>query len=167
MLEGQELELKYEIFKNKFEAGKKLGRIKRISRIIIIILIMLNITSIIFFYNRDIGFILSGKSENFEYQESMIIKTNNYYYFTFGNIKENQNNVKSIEKITLLSDDKLIISSTNKLSGIQKEKIGYNELFTKEKFKNINNWYYKIEYTDKNNQKQEEILKLEARRIEK
>lgn len=147
--------------------SKKRRKKKFILKIIFIIFILVCILSSIWLYkNRDWGYLLNGESENFSYSDSMFLHDNGIYYFTFGNIEiKNENIIRDdIVFIRLKCGDRLIIGSSNILTGMTHETKGYDELFPKEVVKNIDDWYYEITYTI-DDITQTEILKIESESI--
>lgn len=162
-----DIEERYKELKPIYEAANKIRKIKIISISIIILISTISISAILILYNRNLGYTFNGESESFIYRDSMLVKTNNKYYLAFGDLHIMNKEVKSIDYTTLLCNDRLIIKASRVLTGIHEEKIGYNELFPKEVYKNIDQWYLKIEYTTIDNQQKEEVIKLEAKRIGK
>ncbi len=149
------------------EEVRKRKKYNKIFILAISILIIVFITILISLYkNRDWGFYLNGESQNFTYNDSIFFYDNGTYYFTFGNIKTKNKNITidDIKYIELKSNDRLIIGSSNILTGITHENKGYDELFPKEVVNNIDNWYYKITYT-KNNQTFTEIINIENEKM--
>jgi len=149
------------------EEMKKRKKYNKVFIFAISILIIIFITILILIYkNRDWGFYLNGESKNFIYNDSMFFYDNGTYFFTFGNIKTKNEEITldDITYIELKSNDRLIIGSSNILTGITHENKGYDELFPKEVVNNIDNWYYKITYT-KNNQTFTEILNIENKKM--
>lgn len=121
---------------------------KTITLVSIIFIILTSIISIYLYNNRDWGYFLNGESENFKYSNSMFIHDNGTYYLMFGQfeIKNNEIKEEDINYIELKCKDRLIIGSSNILTGYTRESKGYDELFPKNVAKNIDDWYYEITY---------------------
>ena len=113
--------------------------------------------------NKDLGYELSGETENFKYEHILFLRDNGLYYIMFGQceIKNPDISKDNITRVTLKSDDRLIISSNTFLTGVSTERKGYDELFPKEVVKNVNNWYYEIEYKI-NDKTYTDIIKLNS-----
>ncbi len=119
--------------------------------------ILSTITYYINNYGKIVIYELSGESENFSYTNGMFIKSNTKNILSSGELI-----VKNIEELSesniisviLKSDNQIIIGGNTYLSI---EDNGYNEIFTKEKINNINNWYLEITYEDDDTIKTEKI----------
>ena len=118
--------------------------------------------------NKDLGYELTGETENFKYEHILFLRDNGLYYIMFGQceIKNPDLSKDNITKVTLKSDDRLIISSNTFLTGVSTERKGYDELFPKEVVKNIDNWYYEIEYNI-NGEIHTDIIKLSNENLTK
>ncbi len=58
--------------------------------------------------------------------------------------------MEDITSVTLKCNDRLIVSSSNFLQGMQKENKGYDEFFPKEVVKNLDKWKLEITYKTDN-----------------
>lgn len=142
--------------KKKEKKRKWLGFI-----VIPIILIIILLLSYSLFSNRSWAYKLSGESENFKYNNSIFIYDSKTYYYMFGTLdfKNESINEDSIVSIRLMCDDRLIVGSNNILYQPLREHKGYDEYFPDKVVKNLDNWYFEIEYKDGDNIKTE-ILNL-------
>lgn len=149
--------------KEELENKLKRSRIINILTIVISIIVIM-IISILFMLNKqckneDFTYRLSGESENFSYYNAYFTLVNNKYYLHYGEVEINNKDIKKITNVTLKCNDRLIIGSDEFLSGVSEENKGYDELFPQEVVDNINDWYFEIKYTIKDNEKVE-ILRL-------
>ena len=144
-------------FKYEKKRSKKRITLFIITSILLITFILSTITYYINNYGKIVIYELSGESENFSYTNGMFIKSNTKNILSSGelivkNIEElSESNIVSV---ILKSDNQIIIGGTTNLSI---EDNGYNEIFTKEKINNINNWYLEITYEDDDTIKTEKI----------
>ena len=83
-----------------------------------------------------------GWIKNFSYNNMIFIKDHNVYYLVYGNNNIKNSNIKleDITSVTLKCNDKLIVSSSDFLQGMQSENKGYDEYFPKEVVKNLDKW---------------------------
>lgn len=132
-----------------------------------IILILLIIISLAIFFINKINsnkvniYTISGESTNFYYSNAMFISSKIKNIYVYGNIieKTNKVSVDDIIKVTLKSDDRLIISSSSLPKQISIENYGYDELFPESVVNNLDNWYIEVVYKI-DNQENTEIIKL-------
>lgn len=132
-----------------------------------IILILLIIISLTIFSINKINsnkvniYTISGESTNFYYSDAMFISSKIKNIYVYGNIieKTNKVSVDDIIKVTLKSDDRLIISSSSLPKQISIENYGYDELFPESVVNNLDNWYIEVVYKI-DNQENTEIIKL-------
>lgn len=132
-----------------------------------IILILLIIISLAIFFINKINsnkvniYTISGESTNFYYSDAMFISSKIKNIYVYGNIieKTNKVSVDDIIKVTLKSDDRLIISSSSLPKQISIENYGYDELFPESVVNNLDNWYIEVVYKI-DNQENTEIIKL-------
>lgn len=132
-----------------------------------IILILLIIISLTIFSINKINsnkvniYTISGESTNFYYSNAMFISSKIKNIYVYGNIieKTNKVSVDDIIKVTLKSDDRLIISSNSLPKQISIENYGYDELFPESVVNNLDNWYIEVVYKI-DNQENTEIIKL-------
>lgn len=132
-----------------------------------IILILLIIISLAIFFINKINsnkvniYTISGESTNFYYSNAMFISSKIKNIYVYGNIieKTNKVSVDDIIKVTLKSDDRLIISSNSLPKQISIENYGYDELFPESVVNNLDNWYIEVVYKI-DNQENTEIIKL-------
>lgn len=146
---------------------KKYDKFKRIASAILVFLILITVTiGYLSYKNRDWGYILKGESENFIHDNSIFLYSNGTYYFMFGNFEFKNSSISEddIVYVELKCGDRLIIGSSDFLSGSTKENKGYDELFPKEVANNVNNWYYEITYIV-DGEKTTEILDIESESI--
>ena len=144
-------------------------KILRLWYIVPITLIILFIPIFMFLHeNRDLSYELHSKSENFNIEHFLFIRDNGYYYLIPGHLQITNENISedNITDVALMSDERLIYRSNRFITEISTEKKGYNELFSNEVVKNIDNWYYKITYTINDNQKTE-IIKFDVEDLTK
>ena len=144
-------------------------KILRLWYIVPITLIILFIPIFMFLHeNRDLSYELHSKSENFNIEHFLFIRDNGYYYLIPGHLQITNENISedNITDVALMSDERLIYRSNRFITEISTEKKGYNELFSNEVVKNIDNWYYKITYTINDNQKTE-IVKFDVEDLTK
>lgn len=154
--ERDRLLIMYANEKKKEKKRKWLGFI-----IILIILIIFLLLSYSLFSNRSWAYKISGESENFKYNNSIFIYDSKTYYYMFGTLDfKNENiNKDSIVSIRLMCADRLIVGSSNILYQPLREHKGYDEYFPDNVVKNLDDWYFEIEYKDGENIKTE-ILNL-------
>lgn len=100
---------------------------------------------------------ISGESENFYYNNALFISSNIKNIFVYGEL-ENKTRDINITNVALMSGERLIIRSDSLPKGMSIENYGYDELFSKEVVKNLDNWYLEITY---NNSKETKTEKLE------
>lgn len=146
---------------------QKYDRFKRIATTILVFLIIITISvGYLSYKNRDRGYILKGESENFIHDNSIFLYSNGTYYFMFGNFEFKNSSISEddIVYVELKCGERLIIGSSNFLSGSTKENKGYDELFPKEVANDVDNWYYEITYIV-DGEKITEILDIESESI--
>lgn len=85
---------------------------------------------------------ISGESENFYYNNALFISSNIKNIFVYGEL-ENKTRDINITNVALMSGERLIIRSDSLPKGMSIENYGYDELFSKEVVKNLDNWYLK------------------------
>lgn len=124
--------------------------------VVSLLLITFILSTIVYFfgnYGKNVTYELYGASDNFEYSYGLLIKSPQINLLNIGKIsiinekiEENQ-----LKKISLMYKDEIIYSysggdllSTNGV--LLQEKNGYNEIFTEEKLKNVDDWELIIEY---------------------
>lgn len=149
-LEKSEINTHNELLLSLSNEKRKYNKFKKTITLVSIIFILLtSIVSIYLYNNRDWGYFLNGESENFKYSDSMFIHDNGTYYLMFGQFEIKNNEIKEtdINYIELKCKDRLIIGSSNILTGYTRESKGYDELFPKNVAKNIDDWYYEITYS--------------------
>ncbi len=149
---------------------KKKNKIKLILGIIISIIFIIGISLGIYYKNQNKVkiYTIEGESENFYYSDAMFITSKIKNIYIYGNIIPKGNNIKleDINRITLKSDNRLIISSNTLPKQISIESYGYDELFPKKVVDNLDNWYLEISY-NVNDKEQKEIIKLRNEMIMK
>lgn len=134
-----------------------------------LVLILLTIFICVKLYqNRDFAYELNGNSQNFAVNHLMFMRDNGYYYLYPGNFEIKNSNIseETIISISLMSEQRLIYSSNRYVRDISIEKKGYNELFPNEVAQNVDNWYFKIEYSI-NEDIKIELIKLELKDLNK
>lgn len=144
-------------FKYEKKRSKKRITLFIITSILLITFILSTITYYINNYGKIVIYELSGESENFSYTNGMFIKSNTKNILSSGElIVKNSEKISesNIISVILKSDNQIIIGGNTYLSI---EDNGYNEIFTKEKINNINNWYLEITYEDDDTIKTEKI----------
>ena len=144
---------------------KEKNKILLLISIITIIFILFVSALFIYFinnYNKFKVYSLSGESENFVYNEGLFIDTNQEYFYTFGQLSHNKSSLDlNILKISLKNGEELIFEDQYRLGGYLSELKGYNEIFTEDKVKKIDNWTLEITYLDKDsNIEKKEKIKL-------
>ena len=131
---------------------KKIKLYKVICGMVIVSTFLLFICGILFIKNLSYAYKFNGESENFSYNNMIFIKDHNVYYLAYGNNNIKNLNIKleDITSVTLKCNDRLIVSSSDFLQGIQREHKGYNEFFPKEVVKNLDKWKLEITYKTDN-----------------
>lgn len=139
---------------------------KVISGVIIVCTLLLFICGIGWIKNLSYAYKFNGESENFSYNNMIFIKDHNVYYLVYGNNNIKNSNIKleDITSVTLKCNDKLIVSSSDFLQGMQSENKGYDEYFPKEVVKNLDKWRLEITYNI-NNKEFTDIVELEKSRL--
>lgn len=99
---------------------------------------------------------ISGESENFYYNNALFISSNIKNIFVYGEL-ENKTRDINITNVALMSGERLIIRSDSLPKGMSIENYGYDELFSKEVVKNLNNWYLEITYSNSKETKTEKL----------
>lgn len=99
---------------------------------------------------------ISGESENFYYNNALFISSNIKNIFVYGEL-ENKTRDINITNVALMSGERLIIRSDSLPKGMSIENYGYDELFSKEVVKNLDNWYLEITYSNSKETKTEKI----------
>lgn len=99
---------------------------------------------------------ISGESENFYYNNALFISSNIKNIFVYGEL-ENKTRDINITNVTLMSGERLIIRSDSLPKGMSIENYGYDELFSKEVVKNLDNWYLEITYSNSKETKTEKL----------
>ena len=123
-------------------------------------LITFILSTIIYFfgnYGKTVVYQLYGESENFSYTDGMFVKSNTKNILVAGDLtfKDTEKiNEEDIISVILKSDNQVIIGGTNNISI---EDNGYNEIFSKEKIDNIDNWYLEVTFEDDSGTKIEKI----------
>lgn len=143
--------------------NKKNKKIIIIALIIFIIFMSFFILGIYFLnnYGKTTVYKLYGESENFTYLDGLLIKSNDKNILVQGKIISNNEDIiktENIRHISLKSSNQIIIGGS--FGGINVEDNGYNEIFTKEKLNNLNNWYIEVIYNIEGQEKTE-IIKIQ------
>ena len=99
---------------------------------------------------------ISGESENFYYNNALFISSNIKNIFDYGEL-ENKTRDINITNVALMSGERLIIRSDSLPKGMSIENYGYDELFSKEVVKNLDNWYLEITYSNSKETKTEKL----------
>ena len=99
---------------------------------------------------------ISGESENFYYNNALFISSNIKNIFVYGEL-ENKTRDINIANVALMSGERLIIRSDSLPKGMSIENYGYDELFSKEVVKNLDNWYLEITYSNSKETKTEKL----------
>ncbi len=99
---------------------------------------------------------ISGESENFYYNNALFISSNVKNIFVYGEL-ENKTRDINITNVALMSGERLIIRSDSLPKGMSIENYGYDELFSKEVVKNLDNWYLEITYSNSKETKTEKL----------
>lgn len=99
---------------------------------------------------------ISGESENFYYNNALFISSNIKNIFVYGEL-ENKTRDINIINVALMSGERLIIRSDSLPKGMSIENYGYDELFSKEVVKNLDNWYLEITYSNSKETKTEKL----------
>jgi len=99
---------------------------------------------------------ISGESENFYYNNALFISSNIKNIFVYGEL-ENKTRDINITNVALMSGERLIIRSDSLPKGMSIENYGYDELFSKEVVKNLDNWYLEITYSNSKETKTEKL----------
>lgn len=99
---------------------------------------------------------ISGESENFYYNNALFISSNIKNIFVYGELKNKTRDI-NITNVALMSGERLIIRSDSLPKGMSIENYGYDELFSKEVVKNLDNWYLEITYSNSKETKTEKL----------
>lgn len=99
---------------------------------------------------------ISGESENFYYNNALFISSNIKNIFVYGELEYKTRDI-NITNVSLMSGERLIISSDSLPKGISIENYGYDELFPEEVVKNLDNWYLEITYSNSKETKTEKL----------
>lgn len=99
---------------------------------------------------------ISGESENFYYNNALFISSNIKNIFVYGEL-ENKTRDINITNVALMSGERLIIRSDSLPKVMSIENYGYDELFSKEVVKNLDNWYLEITYSNSKETKTEKL----------
>lgn len=99
---------------------------------------------------------ISGESENFYYNNALFISSNIKNIFVYGEL-ENKTRDINITNVALMSGERLIIRSDSLPKGMSIENYGYDEFFSKEVVKNLDNWYLEITYSNSKETKTEKL----------
>lgn len=99
---------------------------------------------------------IRGESENFYYNNALFISSNIKNIFVYGEL-ENKTRDINITNVALMSGERLIIRSDSLPKGMSIENYGYDELFSKEVVKNLDNWYLEITYSNSKETKTEKL----------
>jgi hypothetical protein len=99
---------------------------------------------------------ISGESENFYYNNALFISSNVKNIFVYGELEYKTRDI-NITNVSLMSGERLIISSDSLPKGISIENYGYDELFPEEVVKNLDNWYLEITYSNSKETKTEKL----------
>ncbi len=132
--------------------NKKTKRNLLMFTLIIFLLIIFTILFCYFInsYNKIVVYKLSAVNDNFRYINSTLTISNMKNILVLGNIQIANHDIdmEDIKTVCLKeSENNLIICKNVFFSGVLVEDYGYNELFDKEKLKNLDNWYLEITYT--------------------
>ena len=152
----------------KEEKNKK--RKKLIISSVLILTILLISTLLIFFinnYNKVNAYVLSGVSDNFEYHDDLLIISNIKNINSSGRLDIKNNNIKDtdIKCVSLKYKDRNISEYCgNNLGGLAYEENGYDEYFSNEVKKNLDELYIEVKYIQDDVEKKEKI-KLDVKRI--
>ena len=106
--------------------------------------------------NQVMIYSISGESENFYYNNALFISSNIKNIFVYGEL-ENKTRDINITNVALMSGERLIIRSDSLPKGMSIENYGYDELFSKEVVKNLDNWYLEITYSNSKETKTEKL----------
>ncbi len=99
---------------------------------------------------------ISGESENFYYNNALFISSNIKNIFVYGELEKKTRDI-NITNVALMSGERLIIRSDSLPKGMSIENYGYDELFSKEVVKNLDNWYLEITYSNSKETKTEKL----------
>lgn len=144
---------------------KKKNKTLLLVSIIIITLIIFISALFIYFvnnYSKIKVYSINGESQNFIYSDGLFIDTNQEYFYIFGILEHKKSNLDlNILKVSLKSSDELLFEDQYRLDGYLSELKGYNEIFTANKVKNIDDWTLEITYLDNNSKEEKtEVIKL-------
>ena len=106
--------------------------------------------------NKNQVKIYSISGENFYYNNALFISSNIKNIFVYGEL-ENKTRDINITNVALMSGERLIIRSDSLPKGMSIENYGYDELFSKEVVKNLDNWYLEITYSNSKETKTEKL----------
>ncbi len=136
---------------------------------VLFILVVIFFILLLFFinnYNKTLIYTLYGESTNFDYKDGLLIYSNQKNILSFGklNVKNNTVSLDMITDIKLVAKDKVIAGGTDVIGSLNIENTGYNELLSREKFSNLNDWYIQISYL-KDHKINKETINLKHHKI--
>ena len=143
----------------KYEKKKSKKKIITLT-IVSLLLITFILSTIIYFfgnYGKTAVYQLYGESKNFHYTDGLFIKSNTKNVLVSGElIIKNSEKLKEedIISVILKNEDQVIVGGATNISI---EDNGYNEIFSKEKIDNIDNWYLEVTFEDDSGTKIEKI----------
>lgn len=152
---------------NYIKETNKNNKLKLILTILVSTTILILLLLGIYFlnnYGKTTVYKLYGESENFTYTDGLLIVSNEKYVLVPGEIITTNSSIQkeSIKEIIIKSNDNTIVGGT-KLS-LTVEDVGYNEMFSKEKIDNLDNWYLVIFY-QLGAETKEEIIEFKTEKI--
>lgn len=152
---------------NYIKETNKKNKLKLFLTILVSITILVLLILSIYFlnnYGKTTIYKLYGTSENFTYNNGLLVVSNERYILVPGEIRTTKSSINkgSIKEITIKSNDSTIVGGTS--LGLTVEDVGYNEMFSEEKIDNLNNWYLVVLYQVGDEIKQE-IIKIKNEKL--
>ncbi len=132
-------------FKRQKKKNKSLVLISIISALFIFIFLTLGLY-FINNYNKIEVYTISGENENFYYGEALFIKSNIDNIYVYGKLDIKNESITKITYVEVLDDKNHILRDNNLFSSYLLEPYGYNEHFTNQSIKNIENWHLEVTY---------------------
>lgn len=155
---------------NYIKETNKKNKLKLILTILVSTTILILLLLAIYFLNnfgKTTLYKLYGTSENFAYREGLLTVSNEKYILSTGIVEYANETLEDAKILSIqMKYNNSIITSGNLSKGntILVEDVGYNEIFSKEKIDNLDNWVIEITYFA-NDEIYEEIIKIEKEEL--
>lgn len=155
---------------NYIKETNKKNKLKQIITILVSTTILVLLLLSIYFlnnYGKTTTYKLYGTSENFTYSNGLLTVSNEKYILSTGIVEYANETLEDAKILSIqMKYNNSIITSGNLSKGntILVEDVGYNEIFSKEKIDNLDNWVIEITYFA-NDEIYEEIIKIEKEEL--